>query len=221
MGDVEAPGECVHTLGWESGAITDVAYTPCGRMVLTATHFPRADKAFFRILVWSAVSGRLCRWYDGHHGTIVGWSFHPCPEEDSPAHVLATSSHDGSVRLWDIAGEPAGAGKHTLLCDAYAGVPLLRASTDGPQTSGSPTAVAYRPVEGDVLAVGAQDGAVRLVDGETLELRLELAGAGAHAIASVSWSADGSVLASADLGGALRLWKAPTREELVLEDEVG
>ena len=100
-------------------------------------------------------------------------------------------------------------------------MPLLRASTDGPQTSGSPTAVAYRPVEGDVLAVGAQDGAVRLVDGETLELRLELAGAGAHAIASVSWSADGSVLASADLGGALRLWKAPTREELVLEDEVG
>lgn len=215
VGDVEAPGECVHTLGWESGAITDVAYTPCARLILTSTHHPRADKNFYRVLVWSAVSGRLCRWYDGHNGTIVSWSWHPNPEEESSAHIMATASHDGTIRLWDIAGEPSGAGKHTLLCDAYSGAPVYRSHSGGPQMTGAPSAVAYRPNVGDVLAVASVDGAVRLLEGETLELFTELAPPRrqAKAVTSLCWSAEGDYLATADEDGLLRVWRAPEVQE--------
>jgi hypothetical protein len=32
------------------------------RLIVIATHYPDVEKKFYRLLVWSAVSGRICRW---------------------------------------------------------------------------------------------------------------------------------------------------------------
>jgi len=81
--------------------------------------------------------------------------------------------------------------------------------------TGAPSAVAYRPNVGDVLAVASVDGAVRLLEGETLELFTELAPPRrqAKAVTSLCWSAEGDYLATADEDGLLRVWRAPEVQE--------
>ena len=67
------PGRCQHTFRWHQhteGArsrtsVTDVAYAPCGgRLVVLATadHLGNSGAGSYRMLVWSAATGRLCTW---------------------------------------------------------------------------------------------------------------------------------------------------------------
>jgi hypothetical protein len=48
-----APGECLHTLRWNSGKITEVSYSVCARLVVTATaaHLGPAGRGTYRLLV--------------------------------------------------------------------------------------------------------------------------------------------------------------------------
>ena len=74
-----APGSCAHTLRWDAGAVTRVSYAPCGRLIVTATAAPlaAAGRGAFRLLVWSAVSGRLCKWYDSHDAPVTAFAWNP------------------------------------------------------------------------------------------------------------------------------------------------
>jgi hypothetical protein len=89
--------------------------------------------------VWSAVSGRLCKWYDAHLGPITSLSWHhphPLSSSDknnnnsssssisriiSSSNTLVTGCEDGVVRLWSIQGAPSGAGKPLYECWAHRG----------------------------------------------------------------------------------------------------
>jgi hypothetical protein len=39
-------------------ATTQVTYTPCGRLIVIATHYPDVEKKFYRILVCTNLNGR-------------------------------------------------------------------------------------------------------------------------------------------------------------------
>jgi WD40 repeat protein/transcriptional regulator with XRE-family HTH domain len=141
---------------------------------------------------WAAVSrrGEIRVWrveQKGEQTLHLAWQAHTydtlglafSPDE----HTLASGSHDGSVKLWDIAGGALlWSGWHTK------GVRGLAFSPDG-----------------SLLASGGLDAAIRLWDtklGITLENLLH-----PDPVFSLTWSPDGRLLASGDLTGKIRLWE--------------
>ena len=114
------PGTCQHTLKWSQGPITNVCYTACGRMICTtsSTHLAK-DGGEYRLLVWSAVSGRLCQWFDAHKGPVTSMSWHP--DATGAKNTLVTGCEDGIVRMWHVRGAPQGAGKPTHECYKFRG----------------------------------------------------------------------------------------------------
>ena len=97
----EEPGECLHTLRWNAGAVVDVNYLACGRLIVTSTSSTASEKTTTvstnRLLVWSSVSGRLCKWYDAHASRVTAFTWHPAPgsrisrdgmRRRRPAHVV-------------------------------------------------------------------------------------------------------------------------------------
>jgi hypothetical protein len=85
--------------------------------------------------VWSAVSGRLCKWYDAHLGPMTSLSWHPLHSHGGGGegvgsgggggrgggNTLVTGCEDGVLRLWSIQGAPSGAGKPLYECWAHRG----------------------------------------------------------------------------------------------------
>ena len=233
-GSGRLPGECLHTLSWDSGAVNHARFSPCGRFVVIATHRAAAGKRCYRILVWSAVSGRICRWYDGHHGLISSLSWQPAPTapqadgagerrfgDPEGGDVLATGSWDGTVRLWRISAQPTGAGSQMLELDEHRGAPASDAHQDEQQFSGAVLSCAFRPCGGEwgsregtsdeagaMLLVGSLDGSVRVYDPETGDCLHDWEG---HegGVRAAAWSPCGRWAASAGEDGALRLWRAP------------
>ena len=106
--------------------------------------------------------------------------------------TLASSSLDGTVRLWDVT-------------DLSHPRPLGQPLTGG--GGGKVSSVAFSP-DGDTLASGDDGGTVRLWDvADPARPRLLapiLAGGGA--VTSVAFSPDGQMLASGDYDGTIRLW---------------
>ena len=223
------PGECLHTLSWDSGAVNHVSFSPCGRFVVIATHRAAAGKRCYRILVWSAVSGRICRWYDGHHGLISSLSWRPPPppgeagnEGDESGDVLASGGWDGTLRLWRITAQPTGAGYQMLEMDEFRGAPASGDSADEVQFSGAVLCCAFLPAAaggrrgsgadppepGDLLLAGSLDGAVRVYDPDTGDCLHEWEGH-TGGVRAAGWSPCGCWAATAGEDGSLRLWKAP------------
>ena len=153
------PGRCQHTFRWRGpeghpsrNEVTDAAYAPCGRLVVLATADPLGNSGAgsYRLLVWSAVTGRLCTWHDAHAAPVTSWAWERAFETaepraagaDAPAepretqrekqrlekqrraaleeNVVVTACEDGALRLWALRGAPQGAGKPLHECWAYA-----------------------------------------------------------------------------------------------------
>ena len=121
-----APGSAQHALKWDMGAVTDASYSPCGRLIVLACSNDRSGPdGAHRVLVWSAVSGRLCRWYDAHRGAVTARSWAPkCRATEGfsstggnaaaprlEENALVTGCEDGAVRLWFVCASPQGEGK--------------------------------------------------------------------------------------------------------------
>ena len=147
---VKVPGKCQHTFRWRGAdgvgsqtSVTDAQYTPCGRLIVlvTAEHLGNSGKGSYRLLVWSAVTGRLCTWHDAHAAPITSLAWERTegetdePEQEPSAdatkrirrrrkeleeNVVVTSCEDGALRLWALRGAPQGAGKPLHECWAYA-----------------------------------------------------------------------------------------------------
>lgn len=64
--------------------------------------------------VTTAAGGR----YDGHHGIIHALCWKPFPDDDE-GDVLVTGCQDGTLKMWEIAGEPTGPGHNLLEVDLH------------------------------------------------------------------------------------------------------
>jgi WD40 repeat protein/serine/threonine protein kinase len=121
-----------------------------------------------------------------HRGAVHALAF--CPE----GRRLATASHDGSARLWDVAtGAPLG-------------VPL---GHDGPVRT-----IAFHPTGNTVVTAG-DDGQLKEWDAVTGELK-DLPLAVGASVLEVCFSADGSTLATRCEAGEAVLWNAATRQPI-------
>ncbi|MDB5307197.1 MAG: hypothetical protein JWO38_1399 [Gemmataceae bacterium] len=140
-------------------------------------------------------------------------------------HLLATTSDDWTIRLWDmIAGKTRTWKGHTGRVFSVSWSPDGRTLASGalhdtirlwdPDTGKTRRSLEGYPVsvycvvwspDGRTLASGASDGTVRLWDPDTGTIRRTLEGHSA-AVGSVVWSQDGRTLASGADDGAVRLW---------------
>jgi len=138
---------------------------------------------------WAATSrrGEVRVWRGVGQGLQLAWQAHTdnafalavSPDE----HTLATGSHDGSVKIWDLA---SGA----LLWSDW-------------QTNAA-ICLAFSP-DGSQLAGGGHDATVRLWDAKLGQLLEAVPHPGP--IFALAWSPDGRLLASGDLEGKIRLWE--------------
>lgn len=183
----ETAGECLHTLRWKgSGAVIDVNYLSCGRLIVTSTSSSASASAIMstnRMLVWSSVSGRLCKWYDAHSSRITAFSWHPHP---GSRNIAVTGCDDGVLRVWSIRASPSGAGKTILANGDYAGS-LGESRGVDVKRSGAPLAVAHSPM-GGLIAVSTRDGHLRIHDSDTLEATSCWRASESNAVTHVGWS---------------------------------
>ena len=129
------------------------------------------------VRVWSGAGRRLHLAWQAHTDNAFALAF--SPDEDT----LATGSHDGSVKLWDVA---SGA----LLWSEW----LTNATI----------CLAFSP-NGSLLSTGGHDATVRIWDAKSGIPCEEVPHPGP--VFALAWSPDGRLLASGDLEGKIRLWE--------------
>jgi WD40 repeat protein/serine/threonine protein kinase/tetratricopeptide (TPR) repeat protein len=223
-------GALVATTGWHEGAIGDLAFSPDGRFLVTASWDQHAR-------VWEADTGKLVA-ARKHAGNVVRASFSPngrhvlsagfdatvqvweaatgalvCPPLRHAAEVEAasfspdgrrvvTASADATARLWDLAtAEPA-----PLRFSHGSRVAQAEISPDGRRivTRADHTARLWEAATGKLLAELLHDGSVvQAAFGPNGRLVATLVQRSAQA-------ADGKTVAR----GELRLWEAATGKEV-------
>jgi WD40 repeat protein len=140
------------------------------------------------IRLWDAATGRELLTLVGHTGWAMGLAFSP------DGRLLASTSLDGTVKLWSLS-----LGTETLA----ASVP----------PAGFGTRVAFSPKSPEFMVSGG-DGAARLWDAVSGELRLELEGHELELLA-VAFSADGKLLATGSLDGNAIVWDRATGQKIL------
>jgi len=136
------------------------------------------------ISLWDATAPGPPAFLNGHRFPVVGLAFSP------DGKLLASASWDGTVMLWEVAA------RRSLIS--------LRVHT------GCVWDVAFSP-DGRTLASSADDGAVKLWNLASFQEATTLHGHRAP-VSAIAFSPDGKHLASG--GWAVRLWNAPTLEEI-------
>jgi WD40 repeat protein len=172
----------------QPGRVNRLVYSTDGNSLAgcLGLHGPRGDAVRGDVWVWEGATGREIVHIHAHAADVTGLAVSP------DGGLLASASHDATVRLWD----------------ARTGAALGELKGH----SAAVTSVAFSP-DGKRLATGSWDRTVRLWDVATGEEVLSLQGHGSG-VTSVCFSRDGRRLASGtDLGeGAVRVWEAATGE---------
>jgi WD40 repeat protein len=190
-----------------------IRYSPDGLMLAVAGIGPT-------IWVWNTQDRRLETRLSAHENWILGLEF--CPESSS----LASGGDDGYVRLWQLSDHQliaeSQAHEHGVRCVDFSPDGALLASAGAEPVvrlwnrsgglvrelacdAGLSMCLAFHPVD-EVLAVGDAEN-IQLVD---LWSRRRVALLMGHVgwVIGLLWNRDGSVLASIDNCGYVKLWKA-------------
>jgi WD40 repeat protein len=204
-----------------------LAFSPDGSMLATGSL--RRTPGAVMLRLWDARTGKLIRNLPddpartGHTSAVWALAFHPSGKR------LASSSADGTVRMWDVAtGEEqadfnvedesgtSGLAFHPngtqLACASLEGVVHIRDAQSGKALGvlaghrSSVQCVAYSH-DGRRMATGSADLTVRIWDTETSQELLSLAGH-EELIAGVAFGAEDLQLFSYAFDGSLRLWDA-------------
>jgi WD40 repeat protein len=72
------------------------------------------------------------------------------------------------------------------------------------------SAIAWNPVH-DAIAIACSDGLIRILDADTLEISQALEGH-TDEVNTVTWSPDGTRLASGSMDKTIRIWDIPQAE---------
>ena len=217
-GDVEDAGKCIHTLEWGEGKVNHVEYSQDGRFILMVTRNSGTANSFYRLLLFSSITGRICRWYDGHTATITALSRCLKPFElsesgngtSTSSMTWATASFDGTLKIWEMCPEPTGAGSYLLESDEFQGRVLQH--WERPSCcreiekfyQGALYCVSYSP-NGRWIGAGGLDKQIRIFDSETLEC-MQICSGHSGSINSLAWSDDSSFLISASDDKTCRMW---------------
>ena len=217
----------IATLTGESPAgyrapVWTVAISPDGKRCLTGDDDGKAR-------LWSDAGELIATLPHGDRVTRV--RFHPGGDR------VATASRDGFVRTWDVEsgaalGPPLACGGHKVVDIAYdaSGDRLAAGCTDGAVRIFMPggtqpfvirahdkriTALALAP-DGRFVATASADGTAAVFESRD-GTRIESFFSGSDASECVAFSPDGSLLACAAPGHALRLWNTVTRTSTLIK----
>jgi WD40 repeat protein len=139
-------GKLVARFEGHSRPVLALAFLPGGENVVSVG----VDQT---LQLWEAASGKHIRTLDNHTGTVNDVAARPAPPGDSPP-VVASVGEDRTVRLWQ---------------------PTTGRLVRFTRLESVPRAVAWSP-KGDRLLVGCNDGKLRVLDFETLDVACEKQG---------------------------------------------
>jgi WD40 repeat protein/transcriptional regulator with XRE-family HTH domain len=129
------------------------------------------------VRVWEARSQTLHRVWQAHTGMVWSLAFDPV------GRSLATGSHDGNIKLWDLE-------RGALLWTGWHSNNINR--------------VAFAP-DGGLLASSGTDAAVRLWDPKQGTLIQTLPHP--DPVCAIAWNMDGRLFATGDIEGCIRVWE--------------
>jgi WD40 repeat protein/DNA-binding SARP family transcriptional activator len=193
-----------HTLFGHGGPVYDIAFSPDGTCLATAS----ADRT---ARVWDSASGQEVFTTSGHRSLVRSVAFSP-PEGVAGrcGALLATASEDGTVKVWSLAPSPAPSTKsfQDTLRAGVSGEELLTLS----DPAGPVLSVVFDP-DGTRLATASQDGTVRVWRAATGQELLALSG---HMgpVQGIAFSPDGMRLATGGEDGAVKVWSLSSTEDL-------
>jgi len=212
-------GNRVLTLKGHSQEILDVAFSPDGTLMATASLDGTAK-------LWNARNGRELQTLTGHGGWVLGIDFTP------DGRSLATAGIDGTARLWDV-----DTGRQVLVLSGHTGLigdvdvsphgtMLATGGSDGtvrvwdisPEgtreqatiaVQSAVQSLAYSP-DGEWLATTSDDGNARLWDASTGRIARTFSGASASY--KVAFAPDGQTLVTSGVFGPAILWDVASGE---------
>jgi len=177
-------GKTIAVLSGHSAAVVAIAFGPDGTMVATgsADHTAR---------LWDAATGRLVAAFP-HNGPVNSLAFSP------EGQTLATGAGDlaggasgaQATRVWDLARRSI---MHSFAFPA--------------QSGGAVSVVAFSPDGSRLLAARAEDATIWVFDVHSTRVLARLAGH-RRPVLSITFSPDGSRLASGSLDQTVRIWDA-------------
>ncbi|WP_407681873.1 WD40 domain-containing protein [Pseudanabaena cinerea] len=198
-----------------SGGVTSVAFSPDGKMIVTAS----LDST---IKLWN-LAGQEIQSFKGHSSIVSSVAFSP------DGKTIATSSVDNTVKLWNLAGKELQSFKgHSSIVSSVAfspdGKTIATGSVDSAvklwnlegkelQTfkghSDGVNSVAFSP-DGKTIATGSVDSTVKLWNLEGKELQLFKGHS--YGVWSVVFSPDGKTIATGSADSTVKLWDLEGKE---------